>query len=371
MQMHPILVMLGFVPLVLVLAACGGSGGDPGTESGTGSAPAGDGPLIGLSMDTLREERWQRDRDLFVAAVEELGGRVQYVSANSNDTQQLQDVNTLLAAGAEVIVIVPHDGKVMAQAVDQAHQRGVPCIAYDRLVENTPHLACYLSFDNVKVGEAQGRFLVEECERRGIEQPRIVRIYGTPNDNNSQMFKAGQDQVVAPLIEAGTISVVHEDWCQDWDPLNATKITQAAIAKAGGADFDAVLASNDGTAAGAIQALEERQAAGKVIVTGQDAELSAIRRIVAGTQSMTVYKPLPVLARTAAEVAMTLAGGGEVAADTTHHNGAAEIPAVFCDITTVTADNIMETVVADGFHSYEDVYAEVPADERPPKPTAP
>jgi len=346
---------------LLLLTGCGGGDG------GGGSAANADGPLIGLSMDTLREERWQRDRDLFVAHVEQLGGRVKYLSANSQDSQQLQDVNTLLASGCEAIVIVPHDGHVMAKAVDDAHEAGVPCIAYDRLVNDTEHLACYLSFDNLKVGEAQGRYVVEECERRGIEKPRVVRIYGTPNDNNSKMFKRGQDEVLQPLIDAGKITVVHEDWCQDWDPKNAMEITKTAIAKAGGAEFDVVVASNDGTAAGAVEALDADDAQ-RIVITGQDAELSALQRIVAGTQSMTVYKPLPVLAERAAEIAMKLARGEEFTATATHDNGAAEIPAVFCEVVSVDADNIVETVIADDFHDYEDVYKGVPEDRRPPKP---
>ena len=344
----------------LVTTGCGGSASQEDTQEG---------PLIGLSMDTLREERWQRDRDLFVATVEKLGGRVRYVSANSDDTKQLQDVNTLLAEGAQAIVIVPHDGAVMGRAVDQAHQRGVPSIAYDRLITNTANLSCYLSFDNEKVGETQAQYLLEALKEKGIEQPRIVRLYGTPNDNNAHMFKAGQDKLLQPLIDDGTITVVHEDWCQDWDPLNASKITQAAIAKAGGVNFDAVLASNDGTASGAIKALEERQAAGKIIVTGQDAELTAMQRIVAGTQSMTVYKPLPILAETAAAMAMQLATGQQIDATGSIHNGAADIPAVFCDIFAVDANNILETVIADGFHTIDTVYQALPPADRP-KPLA-
>jgi len=173
--------------------------------------------------------------------------------------------------------------------------------------------------------------------------------------------------VLEPYIARGDIVVVHEDWAEDWKPENAKRIVNAAIT-ASGPGIDAVLASNDGTAGGAIQALSEEGLAGKVLVTGQDAETVALQRIAAGTQAMTIYKPLQTLAAGAAELAVRLADRRIVVAKQTVHNGQVEVPAVLYDVVTVTRDNIVDTVVRDGQASYDDVYRGVADGERPPRP---
>jgi D-xylose transport system substrate-binding protein len=152
---------------------------------------------------------------------------------------------------------------------------------------------------------------------------------------------------------------VHEDWTQDWKPENAKKIASAAITKAG-ANFDAILASNDGTAGGAIQALSEEGLAGKVLVTGQDAELSACQRIVNGTQAMTIYKPLSQLAKQAAEAATKMARSKPVFALGKINNGKIEVPSILLDVIVVTKENMMDTVVKDGFHKAAEVYRSLP-----------
>jgi D-xylose transport system substrate-binding protein len=194
-----------------------------------------------------------------------------------------------------------------------------------------------------------------------------VRIYGAKTDNNAAQFKRGQDRVLEQYIARGDIVVVHEDWAEDWKPENAKRIVNAAIT-ASGAGIDAVLASNDGTAGGAIQALSEEGLAGKVLVTGQDAETVALQRIAAGTQAMTIYKPLQTLAAGAAELAVRLADRRIVVAKQAVHNGQVEVPAVLYDVVTVTRDNIVDTVVRDGQASYDDVYRGIADGERPPRP---
>ena len=183
----------------------------------------------------------------------------------------------------------------------------------------------------------------------------MVRIYGAKTDNNAALFKAGQDSVMEPLIKSGAITVLHEDWAEDWKPENAKRIVNAAI-RAKGSKIDAVLASNDGTAGGAVQALSEEGLAGKVLITGQDADLVALQRIAAGTQAMTIYKPLHTLATGAAELAVKMAGGKPVIAKQTVNNGAIEVPSVLFDVVTVTKENIDGTVVKDGLFRHEDIF---------------
>ncbi len=320
--------------------------------------------LIGLSLDTLKEARWQADRAMFVRRAEELGARVLDLAANNDDIVQIGDVEKLITNKVDVLVIVPHDGTAMAKGVRMAHDAGIPVIAYDRIIRDS-ELDLYVSFDNVKVGELQAQYLIDHLPTPG--KGRIVRIYGAKTDNNAFQFKQGQDNVLKPYIDRGDIVVVHEDWADDWKPENAKRIANAAIT-ANGDRFDAVLASNDGTAGGAIQALVEEGLAGKKLVTGQDAELVACQRIANGTQAMTIYKPLQSLARNAAELAVRMAERKVVVAPQTVNNGKIDVPSVLSSVVTVTRENLVETVIRDGLHSFDDVYRGVPEELRPPRP---
>lgn len=315
--------------------------------------------VIGLSMDTLKEARWQVDQKIFTDRAKELGADVKVSSANSDDSVQMRDVNSMISDGVDAIVIIPHDGAAMSKAVAAAHSANIPVIAYDRLITDAD-LDLYVTFDNVKVGEAQAQYLVDAIHGKG----KIVRIYGAPTDNNAKLFKQGQDNVLKPYIDRGDIKVIHEDWADNWEPQRAKQITNAAITNHGH-DFVAILASNDGTAGGAIQALKEEGLMGKILVTGQDAELAASQRIVEGSQAMTIYKPIKSLASTAAELAVKMASRKPLVAKNELNNGQALVPSVFLPVTVVTKDNMMQSVVADGFHSFDDVYRNVPEAQRP------
>jgi D-xylose transport system substrate-binding protein len=353
------LLVLASLALSIALGLTLGRGG-----SGTSGQKQPGQITIGLSLDTLKEARWQADRDMFVKRAGELGARVLVLAANGDDTVQISDVEKLLTKRVDALVVVPHDGKAMAKAVRMAHEAGVPVIAYDRIIRDCD-LDLYVSFDNLRVGELQARYLVDHLPTPG--RGRIIRIYGAKTDNNAAQFKEGQDRVLAPYIERGDIKVVHEDWAEDWKPENAKRIVNAAIT-AQGPRVDAVLASNDGTAGGAVQALIEEGLAGRVLVTGQDAEVVALQRIAGGTQAMTIYKPLRTLAQGAAELAVRMALRRVLVARQTVNNGAIDVPAVLFDVVTVTRDNILGTVVRDGLASYDDVYRGLPEERRPPRP---
>jgi D-xylose transport system substrate-binding protein len=332
-------------------------------DSGAASTPE-SGPRriqIGLSLDTLKEARWGRDRDAFKKRAEELGADVIVLSANSDDNTQVKDVESLITSQVDVIVIVPHDGKAMAKAVGLAHAANIPVMAYDRLIQDSD-LDVYVTFDNRRVGALQAEFVLESFKDRTKDKPiKLVRIYGSKTDNNAFMFKEGQDSGLEKAIAAGVVQVVHEDWADDWKPEVAKRIMNAALTKHG-REIDAVLASNDGTAGGAIQALREEGVAGKVIVTGQDAELVACQRIVGGEQSMTIYKPVEQLAKRATEVAVAMAKGQPVIASSSTNNGKIDVPSIFHDVVTVTRENIDQTVIADGFQTRELVYKSAPAE---------
>lgn len=319
------------------------------TTSGEGKKKKKDVITIGLSLDTLKEARWQKDKDIFEQEASKKGAKVIVQSANSDDTTQISQIKSMLTNGVNCLVIVPHDAAAMAEGVRLAKEKNVPVISYDRLITDA-EIDYYISFDNIKVGEAQAKYLVDAIGGKG----KIVRMYGAPTDNNAKMFKQGQDNIIQPLIDSGDIVVVHEDWVTDWDPANAKKVMNAALTK--DKEFVGVLASNDGTAGGAIQALKEAGLEGKVIVTGQDADEVACQRIINGTQSMTVYKPIKKLARKAAQLAMKLAEGKPFSATGKINNGAKEVPTIYIPVTAVDKDNIDSTIIKDGFHSKEAVY---------------
>lgn len=331
-----------------------------GVQKGSSLTQAGDSsdrPLtIGLSMDTLKEERWQTDRDLFVEKAKALGAEVIVHSANSNDALQIQQVQALLTQEVDVMVIIPHDGQAMARSVELCQKAGTPVISYDRLITNSD-VDLYVTFDNVKVGELQAQYVVDQLKRsHSPSNPlKIVRIYGSKTDNNAKLFKEGQDNILNPYIESKRIVVLEEQWADDWKPENAKRITNAAIVKHKD-EIEGVLASNDGTAGGAIQSLKENGMAGNVFVTGQDADLAACQRIVRGTQSMTIYKPIANLATRTAELSVKLASGKPVIARSGVNNGKIEVPSVLLEVVVVTKENLRETVVADGFRKEEDVY---------------
>lgn len=309
-------------------------------------------PLIGLSMDTLKEERWQIDRDLFTKAAQDAGADVLVQSANSNHVVQMQNVESLITQKVDVLVIIPKDAAAMARGVELAHQAGIPVLSYDRLITGCD-LDLYLTFDNVKVGELQAKFLADRIPQGG--KLRLIRIYGAKTDNNAKLFKQGQDNILNPLIAAGKVEVLFEDWAEDWKPENAKKITNAALTKIG-QNFDAILASNDGTAGGAIQALTEEGLAGKITVTGQDADLAACQRIAQGTQAMTVYKPIQSIATKAADLALKLARRKPIVARDAVANGQIDVPSVLLEIVAVTKDNLRDTVIKDDFRKENEVF---------------
>ena len=257
---------------------------------------------IGLAIDDLRIERWQKDRDFFTAQAEKLGANVIVQSADGNEQKQINQIETMISKNVDVLVIIPYNGQALSGVIEEANKEGVKVVAYDRLINNA-NIDYYISFDNVKVGELQAKGVVSATPKG-----RFFLLGGSPLDNNAKMLREGQMKILKPHIDSGDIQVVGDQWVDNWQPEKALKIMENALT-ANENNIDAVVASNDGTAGGAIQALKAQGLAGKVSISGQDADLAAIRRIVEGTQTMTVYKPIKNLAEKAAELAVSLAQG--------------------------------------------------------------
>jgi D-xylose transport system substrate-binding protein len=333
----------GLIALSLVTAACGGGGT---------SRPMGPEKIkVGLLLDTLVEERWQRDRDLFVERVKELGGEAIVKAANRDAALQEQQARELLNQGVKALVIVASDTEKAAAIVAAANEKKVPVISYDRLIRDSD-VALYVSFDNVKVGRMQAEYLLNQAPKGNY-----LLIGGSQTDNNAKLLRQGQMEMLKPAIAAGSVKIVGEGWADNWSEEAAKALTEEGLKKARN-NLAAIVASNDRTALGAIDALTENNLAGKVFVSGQDAELAAMKRIVAGTQSMTVYKPLRPLARMAAGAAMNMAQGQTEEGVVTVNNGKKDVPARLLEPISVDKETMDRTVLADGYHTRNEVYGQ-------------
>lgn len=306
---------------------------------------------IGFSMDTLEEERWTRDRDLFKQAVENLGAEVEVKAAYGNTALQISQAETLISQGVDLLVLVPHNAEAAATIVGKAQMANIPVVSYDRLVMNA-NIDLYITFDSQQVGELQAEAITEL-----VPKGNYVYIGGAETDNNAHMLKNGVFHVLQPFIDQGDITVVYDQWTEGWIPENAKLNMQEALL-ANDNRIDAVIAANDATASGVIEALKEQGLDGDIPVAGQDAELAGIKRIVEGTQSMTVYKPIHVLAEQAAEIVVRMAQGETIETNSKINNGKKEVPTVFLAPIAVNQKNIEETIIADGFHSREEIFGQ-------------
>ena len=357
-------------------AASGGSGSTGTSSAGTSSPSASSGSggkdqiVIGFSVGTMKQERWQREVEMAQKYADEHGFKLLVQSCEEDANKQVQQVESMLAQGIDVLLISAQDSESSGVVVDKAHQAGVPVVAYDRLVRNGD-LDYYLTFDNEKVGELQAQMLVDKYPKGNY-----IWVLGGPEDNNAHLIKEGHEKVLQPYIDSGDIKIVAQQWAKGWSPEEAMKITENALTKANN-DVVAVVASNDGTAGGVVQALDAQGLAGKVGVSGQDADLAALQRIVEGTQTGTIYKPTANLNKTAMDLVYALAKGDQekvnamLSGQIEHghigkvDNGTKQVTTFLMDVTTVTKDNIMDTVVKDGFHTVEEIYKNVPKDQWP------
>jgi D-xylose transport system substrate-binding protein len=307
--------------------------------------------VIGFSMGTTREERWFKDRDLFVQKANELGAEVLVTLSDYDVEKQIYQIENLVSQGVSVIVVIPSDSEKIQPAVEKANQAGVKVIAYDRLIKNSD-VDLYISFDNVKVGELEAQSVLSV-----VDNGDFAYIGGSPTDNNAYLLKEGTMNILLPKIQNGDIKLVIDKFMPDWKQEEAYKTMKDYLNS--GKSVDAVVAANDGTASGVIQALKEKNLDGKIPVSGQDAELSATQRIVAGTQTSTVYKPISSLAYKAAEIAVAMANGREPETTDFIDNGKVNVPSYFLEPVIVNKKNMMGTIVKDGFHTYEEVYKSV------------
>jgi D-xylose transport system substrate-binding protein len=303
---------------------------------------------IGFSIEDMKGERWQTDRNSFEARAKQLGAEVISRDAGGDDERQFQQVQEMIKAGIKVLVLLPHDPAMANRMVDAAKAANVKVISYDRLVQNSG-VDLYVSFDRIEIGRMQAEYLVKQAPRGNY-----VLIGGSPSAEDAKTLHDAQMSVLQPYVDRGDIKVIADGYTKDWLPSEAYLFMLKAIDSAQG-KIAAVVASNDGLAGGAIQALREHNLAGKVAVSGQDADLAAVICIAQGAQSMTVYKPIVNEASKAAEEAVRLARGEKAHADATINNGKIKVPTIMLKPVVVTKDNIKTTVVKDGFQTLKSI----------------
>lgn len=297
---------------------------------------------VGFLLDDYSSDRWYRDRDLFIENVNDLGGKVLVDSAMRDIKKQFEQARTMLENGVDVLAIVPVNSEAASAIVKLAHRYDVPVISYDRLIKNCD-LDYYVSFENTSVGELMSDYLSKRCP-----VGNYAIICGPASDNNSRLLKLGQLQVIQPYIENGDIKIVYDDCVDEWSTEEGYRHMKKCLGT--GVEVDAVLCGNDALAEGAIRALKEKGLAGEVLVSGQDAETTAIQNIIAGYQTMTVYKPIEAIANSAANLAVKIGRGEEVPeAIHTTYNGEKMVRSILLPAMVVNRDNINMTVVAEGY----------------------
>ena len=364
MNMRTILSVVAIGAGALAIGACGDDDDSSTSTSGGGATQAatqeGGGSASGKIALLLPESKTARyesqDRPGFENKMKELcpDCEIIYSNADQDASKQQNQAEAALTEGVDVMVLDPVDSASAAAIVNRAKQSDVPVISYDRLILDAP-VDYYISFDNTKVGELQATSLSDKLEEDGNPTGPIVKINGAPTDNNAKLFKEGSNSV----FEERGVEVAKQYDTPDWSPDKAQQEMEQAITAVGKNTIKGVYAANDGTAGGAIAAMKSAGMDPKQIpVTGQDAELAAIQRIVAGEQYMTVYKAIKPEAEAAAELAYALLQGQEPPAGLVNgeeDNGAGMVPSVLLEPVAVTVDNINDTIIADGFWTVDQI----------------
>ncbi len=338
------ILLSALMMLVLInMASCGVLPDD--SQDDIGSETPGDEIRIGIAFDSFIIERWERDRDIFVSRARDLGAVVNVQNANGSVERQKDQIRYLIEKKMDVIVIIAVDSSSLKKEVQEAKNAGIRVVAYDRLISDAD-IDLYISFDNRMVG----KYMADDIISRLPEGGKIMKINGPSKDNNVALVNEGFDEE----IEGHKITVFDTYYASEWNGEEAFEYLSANPDKADSAD--GVMCGNDSLAGQAVRYYAEKRRAGTLPIVGQDADLDACQRVVEGTQTMTVYKPIERLAKTAAECAISLAKGHGIQSSEVIRNGSYKIPYVNIPPVMVTKDNIDSVIIDSGFHLREDVY---------------
>jgi len=371
MKSNRILITLFTLTIVAaMLAACAPAAAPQASSSGK--------IKVGLSFSDYATERWPIEAAQMTQLLQKDGYEVQVQEADHDVKLQNDQIDNMVSSGVKGLIVIAEDGAAAATAVDAAAKAGVKVIAYDRLIKTTS-ISAYLSFDNVEVGKQEALGVMTALGLPGSttwtkDNPaKVVMSGGSPTDNNAVLVRQGQMSVVQPYIDSGVVKVVADQWVDNWDPTNAEKMMEN-ILTAQGNKVDAVVASNDGTALGELQAMKAQGLAGKVPISGQDATADGCNSIVKGEQTVSVFKDTRLLAPKAVDMMDALLKGQAVSGlqsfDLPTLTGdktlTGNIQAAFLPVVQVNKANVYDVVVKSGFQAYANVYRDIPADQLPP-----
>ncbi len=343
---NSVLVMLTVIMTFVSITGCGQA-----VKENDAVEEESDAIQIGFSMDSFLIERWQRDRDIFVSKAQELGAEVNVQNANGEVSRQISQIEYFIEKDMDVIVIVAIDGGALSEVVEKAKKAGIRVIAYDRLILDAD-VDLYISFDNEKVGTLMG-----ECLREALgDEGEIICINGSPTDNNVTLVFGGFQKA----LQGSDIDIDRTGYADHWLAEIGFEFVSEYLAE--GKVPDAIMCGNDDIASQVVKALSENRLAGQIYVTGQDADLAACQRIVEGTQYMTVYKPLELLAQRAAEMAVAMAKGQMPETESVLNDGTYDVPFEKLDPVAVTKEN-MDEVIIGKYHQKNEVYLNVQGQE--------
>lgn len=338
-----ILVVLMTICAMVVCACSAGGNADQSNAQNENAL------TIGFSMGTLLEDRWVRDRDIFLSRAQQQGIEVIVTNANRDSDVQYKQVEDMLKQGIDILVLAPNDSIKEKKCVDIAKSYGVPVISYDRLVFDA-NVDAYVSFDNFEVGVQMAEALVKQVPEGGY-----LLVGGSPNDSNSTTIMEGVGGVIQTQVESGKIKILDQTWIDGWIREDAYEFTAQSIQRFGD-QINGIIVGNDSLAWGVIDALSEAQMEDSVYVTGQDADIVACRRIVEGKQLMTVYKPIKELVDETMALCVALKNGEKITTSQKINDGTYDVPFRPCNVIPVTAENMEETVIKDGFHLKEEIF---------------
>jgi len=302
---------------------------------------------VGLLLDSYVSDRWYVDKKLFSDKVSELGGECVVEVAYGDPTEQVNLAKKMIQQGVQVLVVVAVDAVKSIEIASVAKAANVPLIAYDRLILSND-VTIYISYNNEKVGELQAQYMVKQKPAG-----KYLLINGPVEDNNAAQFRNGQLKVLRPLVNSGKIKILGDFIQSDWGEIGALMKVDEFFSSSSEKP-DVIIAANDALANGSIQAMPA-DLVGKIGVTGQDADLGGLRNIIAGKQSMTIYKPLKPLATMAADIAIKLARKEDVKGQTKVQSGNVSVDAILLDPVVVDKNNYKDTVVKDGHASLSEL----------------
>jgi D-xylose transport system substrate-binding protein len=323
-------ILYKLFPVLLLLLMTGGMAMAKGSSDG-GSKKT----VIGVSLPTQREEIWVKGKEAMEAEAARLGVEIRIMLADADINVQASQVENLLSQGIDVLILSPVDSDAVTTLVDKAQADKVPVVCFARLANNCT-VDYYVTCDNIQVGELQGKYLIDNIPNGS----NIIVMSGAPTDNLALLFKQGAMNIITPAAQSGRVKIVTELAVENWLPDNAMKIVENSLTQNRN-DIQGILAPNDGTAGGAIQALDAQGLRGKVVVTGQDAEAAAIQRIIAGDQSMTIYKDIAAQAVAAVQAAKQIAEGNKagLTISSRTNNKRIDVPTLNVPPTIITREN--------------------------------